>query len=144
MVIMSLLPVPIMFSNVLNEIAALLLIRGADFMSVFDRGQLDALAMLFIRLHSQGIVVASIFWGLWLFPFGMLVIRCGFIPRVLGLLMIIAGVAYLASSLTSVLLPQWAHQVGKFAMLLEIGEVPIILWLVIWGARERRVEAPAT
>jgi len=67
----ALVSVPIMFVNVLNEIAALVLVSGADFLSVFEKPQLDALAYLFLRLHGQGITVASIFWGLWLFPFGM-------------------------------------------------------------------------
>src|SRR5712692_55623 len=105
----ALVSVPIVFLNVLNEIAALVLVSGADFLSVFDKRQLDALAFLFLRLHNQGINVASIFWGLWLFPFGMLVIRSGFIPRVLGVLLMIAGSAYLVSSFTSVLLPRYAH-----------------------------------
>jgi hypothetical protein len=75
----ALVSVPIMFVNVLNEIAALVLVSGADFLSVFAKPQLDALAYLFFRLHDQGIFLASIFWGLWLFPFGMLVLRSGFI-----------------------------------------------------------------
>lgn len=57
----ALLSVPIMFVNVLNDIAALVLVSGADFLRVFDKNQLDALAYLFLRLHSQGIIVASIF-----------------------------------------------------------------------------------
>jgi hypothetical protein len=80
MVVLSLTPVPIVMFNVINEIAPLILLSGAGFLSVFDKSQLDALAFLFIRLHGQGIDIASIFWGLWLFPFGMLVIRSGFIP----------------------------------------------------------------
>src|SRR5712692_1264685 len=74
MVIFSLLSVPIMFLNVLNDIAALVLVSGADFLSVFEKHQLDALAYLFLRLHGHGLLVDSIFWGLWLFPFGILVI----------------------------------------------------------------------
>ncbi len=137
MVILSLTPVPIMFFNVLNEVAALILVRGADSLSVFTPAQLDALAFLFLRLHSQGITVASIFWGLWLFPFGILAIRSGFIPRIFGVLLFIAGVAYLVSAFTSLILPRYGHAVGQFAMILEIAEVPIILWLVIRGARVR-------
>src|SRR5712691_5587549 len=105
----ALVSVPIMFLNVLNEIAAAILVSGADFLSVFDKRQLDALAFLFLRLHGQGIMVAAIFWGLWLFPFGMLVIRSGFIPRVLGVLLLIAGSAYVVNSFTSLLLPRYAH-----------------------------------
>lgn len=140
----ALVSVPIMFLNVLNEIAALVLVSGADFLSVFDKRQLDALALLFIRLHGQGINVVSIFWGLWLFPFGMLVIRSRFIPRLLGVLMIIAGIGYLASAFTSILLPRYAHLVGQFAFVLELGEVPIIFWLLIWGARVQPSDAPAS
>jgi hypothetical protein len=138
----SLVSVPIMFLNVLNEFAALMLVRGASFLSAFDQPQRDALAFLFLRLHDEGISVVSIFWGLWLFPFGMLVIRSGFFPRVLGVLMIIAGVAYLASAFTSLLLPHYAHPVGQYAMILELGEIPIMLWLLIWGARVPPTAAP--
>jgi hypothetical protein len=140
----ALVSVPIVFVNVLNEIAALVLVSGAGFLSAFNKGQLDALAYLFLRLHSQGFIVASIFWGLWLFPFGILVIRSRFIPRVLGVLMMIAGSAYLASAFTSLLLPRYASLVGQFAMVLEIGEVPIIFWLLIWGARAQGVDAPVS
>jgi hypothetical protein len=139
----ALVSVPIVFVNVLNEIATLVLVKGADFLSVFEKPQLDALAYLFLRLHGQGIAVASIFWGLWLFPFGMLVIRSGFIPRVLGVLLMIAGVAYLASSFTTLILPQYAPLVSQVALPLEVAELPIIFWLVIWGARTRPTDAPA-
>ena len=126
-----------MFVNVLNEIAALVLVSGVDFLSVFEKPHLDALAYLFLRLHSQGIAVASIFWGLWLFPFGMLVIRSGFIPRAFGVLLMIAGVAYLASSFATLILPQYAPLVGQSALPLEVAELPIVFWLLIWGARTR-------
>lgn len=138
----GLVSVPIMFVNVLNEVAALILVSGANFLSVFERAQLDALAYLFVRLHGEGITVASIFWGLWLFPFGMLVIRSGFIPRVFGVLLMIAGVGYLASSFATLLLPQYAQLVAKVAFPLEVAEVPIIFWLLIWGARTRRTRPP--
>jgi hypothetical protein len=144
MVTLFLVSVPISLVNVLNEVAALVLVSGASFLSVFDKGQLDALAYLFLRLHSQGIFVAAIFWGLWLFPFGLLVIRSGFIPRVLGVLLMIAGFAYPISSLTSLLLPQYARVVNQFAMILEFGELPVIFWLLIWGAKAQAPEVPRT
>jgi hypothetical protein len=139
----ALVSVPIVFLNVLNEIAALILVSGADFLSVFDKHQLDALAYLFLRLHSQGIVVAAIFWGLWLFPFGILVIRSDFIPRFLGYLLFIAGFAYLADSFTVLLLPSYRHLVDQFAGILEIAEVPIIFWLLIWGAKDQPLDGEA-
>jgi hypothetical protein len=131
----ALVSVPIVFVNVLNEIAAMWLVSGADFLAVFNKKQLDALAFLFYRLHGQGLNVASVFWGLWLFPFGTLVIRSGFIPRLLGLLLILAGVGYVTSSFTTLLFPQFKGTVDSIAGILEFGEVPIIFWLLIWGAK---------
>lgn len=139
----ALVSVPIVFLNVLNEVAALILVSGAGFLSVFERPQLDALAYLFLRLHEQGIIVASAFWGLWLFPLGMLVIRSGFIPRVLGVLLMLAGSGYLASSFTTLVLPQFADPVGQVATFLHFGELPFLFWLLIWGMRLRPSAAPA-
>src|SRR5256885_8180058 len=87
------------FLNTLNNIAALILFRGADFLSVFDKAQLNALGYLFIRLHGQGIFMNELFWGLWLFPFGLLVFRSGFLPRFIGGLVFINFFCYLALGL---------------------------------------------
>jgi hypothetical protein len=135
MATLLLISIPISLLNLLNEIAALVLVSGASFLSAFEKGQLDALAYMFLRLHGQGFIVAQIFWGLWLFPFGILVIRSGFIPRFLGYLLFIAASGYLTSSFTSLLLPSYRHLVDQFAMVLEAGELPIIFWLLIWGAK---------
>ena len=135
--ILGLVPIPIVFLNVLNEIAAAILVSGASFLAVFEKPQLDALAMFFVRLHGQGIQVAAIFWGLWLFPFGLLVMRCDFIPKVLGILLMIAGLGYVLDSFTSLILPHYKGAVGEVAGILELGELPIILWLLIWGAKAR-------
>ena len=123
--------------------AALVLVSGADFLSVFEKPQLDALAYLFLRLHDQGITVASIFWGLWLFPFGILVIRSGFIPRLLGVLLWIAGVGYAASSFATLVLPRYAPLVSQVAFPLYFGELPIVFWLLIWGVKPRPTDALA-
>jgi hypothetical protein len=141
MVILGLVFVPIMCVNVLNEIAALTLLRGADFLSVFDKRQLEAMAMLFLDLHRYGYVVGWIF-GLWLFPFGVLVFKSGFLPRILGVLLIAACFGYLADSLTPLLLPGHADIVGRFASIaLTLGEPAIILWLLIRGAKDQPLPA---
>jgi hypothetical protein len=137
MVTLFVVSVPISFLNVLNDIAALILVRGANFLSVFDKGQLDALVYLFLRLHSQGLLVAQIFWGLWLFPFGILAIRSGFIPRAVGVLVMIAGSGYVFNSFTSLLLPRYANVAGQIGLALEFCELSV-LWLLIWGAKEQR------
>jgi hypothetical protein len=135
MAILGLIPIPIVLAVVLNEIAALMLASGPRFLAAFGKPQLDALAALFIGLHAQGLQVAAIFWGLWLFPLGSLVIRCGFIPKALGVSAMLAGVGYLIGSTTSLVIPQYASSLGGIAGVFEVGELPIILWLLIWGAR---------
>ena len=136
--ILGLIPIPIVFVNVLNEIAALTLVSGANFLAVLGKPSLDALAMLFIRLHGQGLHVAAIFWGLWLFPLGLLVMRCGFIPKALGALVMIGGFGYVLESCLALILPPYAGTLGDVAGILELGELPIIPWLLFWGAKAPR------
>ena len=136
MMILILVSIPVSLLSVANEIAALIVAGGANFLSAFDQAQLDGLAYLFMRLHSRESLIAEIFWGLWLFPFGILVIRSRFIPRVLGVLLIVAAFGYLAESITFLLLPAYGPAVDKFAMNLTLCELPIIFWLLIWGARD--------
>jgi hypothetical protein len=126
--------IPIAFLNELNAIAALLLVRGADFLSIFDKPQRDALAMLFLKLHGQGFGVAEIFWGLWLFPLGLLVYRSRFLPRFLGVWLVFAGVAWVILSLTGLLLPQYHDKVNTYSQPALVGEIAFMLWLLIKGA----------
>ena len=94
------------------------------------------------QTKRQANLVAEIFWGLWLFPFGILVIRSRFIPRFLGYLLFLAALGYLASSLTFLLLPAYGPVVDTFATKLTLCELPIILWLLIWGAKDQHYQAP--
>lgn len=137
MVILFAVSVPISFLNTVNSIAALMLVRGADFLSAIDQPQRDALAMLFLRLHNHGMVTAQVFWGLWLFPFGLLVYKSGFLPRILGVWLIINCFAYLADSLTSVLWPAYVHAVSQVTLAPKLGEVAMMLWLLIKGAKDQ-------
>ena len=135
MVILGLVSVPIGFLNVLNNAAALTLLNGADYLSVFRTDQLHSLAMLFLTLHGYGNTVAAIFWGLWLFPFGLLVFRSGFIPRILGVWLIINCFGYLAMSFTALLLPDYKAVVSLVTFPALLGELAIMLWLLIKGAK---------
>jgi Domain of unknown function (DUF4386) len=136
MVTLMLISIPISLVNVLNETAALTLAGGANFLSVFDKPQRDALAMLFLRVHFDGFMVAQIFWGLWLIPFGVLVYKSGFLPRILGLLLILACFGYLANSLVGLgVLP--SDVASRVVGQLTICELPIILWLVTVGAKDQ-------
>lgn len=143
MVTLFAISIPISCLNVLNEVAALVLLKGANFLSVFSRPQLDALALVFLRMHNYGFIVAQIFWGLWLLPFGVLVYRSGFIPRILGVWLIINGLAYPAISFTALLLPQYRDIVSRVTFPLLLGEAAIMLWLIVVGVRERGLAASA-
>ena len=128
MVIFLLLGVPIALLSKVNQFIALQLLSGADYLTVFTTEQLQALALLFLRLHDRAGTIAAIFWGLWLFPMGYLVFKSGFFPRILGILLMIACFGYVINSFSIFL----GHNVnvGIFAAL---GEVLFILWLLIKG-----------
>ena len=144
MVILVLIAVAVGFVNVLNNVAALTLFRGENFLAVFDKPQRDALGMLFLGLHRQGLQVAEIFWGLWLFPFGVLVMRSGFLPRILGVWLIVNCFPYLALSLTGLLFPQYQEMVYRIAFPVLFGELAIALWLLIRGIKVQPLAAAAS
>jgi Domain of unknown function (DUF4386) len=137
------LPSAIDFFNVLNDAAALILVRGADFLAVFDKPQRESLAMFFLRLHQQEIVAAEVLWGLWLFPLAVLTIRSGFLPRFLGYWLIINGFAYLALSFTGIFLPQYEQMLSNITFPAVLGEMAFMLWLVIKGAKPQPLAALA-
>ncbi len=138
----ALMVTPIYFLNTVNDAAALLLATGAEFLSVFDRTQLDALTLFFLRLHHHGVVVNEIFWGLWLVPFGLLAYRSGFLPRFLGGWLIVNGAAYVAVSATALLLPAREALLFNLALPALLGELAMMLWLLIKGVKVKAVPAP--
>jgi hypothetical protein len=137
MVILVVGSIPIGFLNELNSIAALVLVRGADFLSIFEKPQREALAMLFLNLHFDGIVVDEIFFGLWLVPLALLVYRSRFLPRFLGVWLVIDGLGWVILSLTGVLLPQYYDKVFTYCQPATFGEVALMLWLLIRGAKPK-------
>ncbi len=139
MVLMVIVGVAVALANLLNKFAPLVLLSGADYLAVFTKAQLDALAYGFLRFHGSGAAVSSAFWGLWLFPFGILVIRSGFFPRILGILLLIAGFAYITGSVISIVLPDYMHIISRVLMPLYFGEFPIIFWLLIKGAKVQHI-----
>ena len=135
MVALVLVSAAVGFFNTLNNIAAQILFRGADFLAVFDKPQRDALGMLFIRLHTQGIFIDEMFWGLWLFPFGLLVFRSGLLPRFIGVWLMINCFGYVALSVTSLFFPAYYEAAFRWAQPVLFGELVIMLWLLIKGAK---------
>lgn len=143
MVTFVLASVPVACVGVVNNIAALTLLHPPGYLSVFSKPQLDAMALFFVGLHGKTIMVNEIFWGLWLLPLGILIIRSRFIPRILGILLIINCFAYLAESMTGLLAPDYVDAVRRFTIYAELGELWIMLWLLIKGAKVENMKQPA-
>ena len=139
MLILILSSIPIAFLNEVNSMAALALARGEGYLAAFEKPQRDALTMLFVNLHSYGFDVIEIFWGLWLFPLGLLVYRSGFIPRIFGVLLMLNCVTFPVSSFMSLLLPQYERTVSRWMMPLGFGELAFMFWLLIMGAKPATV-----
>jgi len=143
MVAFALVSAAVAFLNALNSIAALILFRGADFLTVFDKPQRDALAYLFLRLHSQGQFIDQIFWGVWLFPYGLLVYRSGFLPRVLGIWLIIACFAWIALSLIAQFFPNYYGSAFNLLQPAFFAEFAMMLYFLIRGANVKALPAEA-
>lgn len=139
MLTLALVAIPIAFLNEVNSLAALAVLRGADFVALLDTAQRDLLARLFLSLRGGGFDIAGIFWGLWLFPLGILVYRSGFLPRFLGVLLMLGTLAYLANSFTSLVLPQYEVAVSRWMNPLQAVEIVFMLWLVVFGAKPKPV-----
>jgi hypothetical protein len=138
MVIFSLAAVPVAMLNELNNLAVLQLLSGADYLNVFTTEQLQALVYFFVRLHSQGFNIAQIFWGLWLFPMGYLVFKSGFLPRILGVLLMIGCLGYVIQSFAAFL----GYNVS-IIFYTSWGELLFLLWLLIKGVNVEQWEKRA-
>jgi hypothetical protein len=125
--------------NKLNQFAALEVLSGSDYLKTFSSEQLESLAYLFLRLHSRGSNIAYLFWGLWLFPLGWLVFKSGFLPRILGILLMMGCFAYLTDSFA-----RFLGYTVNIGMLAALGEVAFILWLLIKGVNAEQWEQRAS
>lgn len=129
--------------GVVSDAAALMVVRGGDFLSAFDKPQRDTLAVLFLKLRDEQNTAAEILWGVWLLPLALLVYRSRFLPRFLGVWLALGGFAYVMLSLTGELLPQYQQHVFEYAQPAFFGELALMLWLVIKGARPMNTTGPA-
>jgi hypothetical protein len=121
-----------------------MVVRGAGYLSVFDKPQRDAIAMLLLDLHDHQNTAAEILWGVWLLPLAVLVYRSRFLPRFLGVWLAINGFAYVMMSFTGELLPQYQDKVISLSTPARFGELALMLWLVIKGSKRQPLNAVAT
>lgn len=130
MVVLVIVAVTITCLNMLNQYAVLPLISGSDYLAVFDASQLQALVLYFLNLHKAGYIIAQVFFGLWLLPLGYLVFKSGFMPKIIGILLMVACFGYLIDVLTFFLVPGFEVVISEFTF---VGELLLMLWLLIKG-----------
>jgi hypothetical protein len=118
-------------------VASQLLLNGADYLKVFQTDQLQALAMLFLHLYKNGFMIAQIFYGAWLFPLGYLVFKSGFLPKILGIVLMVHCVTWLMTSLQFFLFPDFNAITYVSYPLGFIAEFGLTLWLLIMGAKDQ-------
>jgi hypothetical protein len=112
------------------------MIFKGEILTTFEPGQRQDLAMLFFKINDYATISLEMYWGLWLFPFGQLVYKSGFIPRILGIFLILNGIAYIIHFFTHLLLPDYQALVFQFATpVWTLGEISIMLWLLIKGVK---------
>lgn len=133
MVALVLVQIPAVFIMEALNITSLVIFKG-EILQTFELNQRQDLAILFLRINDYGTLTLEMFWELWLLPFGLLVYKSGFIPRIFGILLIIAGIAYVNGSFVALLFPSYSAFVNQPTLLLvAIGEISITLWLLIKG-----------
>lgn len=134
----ALVSVPISFVNLFNRLDTLSLLSGANYLQAFTTEQLNAHVMLSLDAYSNGMRISEIFWGLWLLPFGYLVFKSGFLPKVLGILLMMGCFGYLINFVGSALSAGFSDTViaGLVTLPAGLGEIGICLWLLIVGVRE--------
>lgn len=140
MAVLAIVSVPIALANLQNNLAVLSLISGESYLKVFTSEQLQAQVMFQLNQYNNGIHIVQIFWGLWLFPFGYLVYRSGFLPKFLGILLMLGCFSYLINFFGGTLVNNYSSLgFSSFIQLpASLGEIGICLWLLIMGAKETK------
>jgi len=134
LVALVIVQIPTVFFMEAFNITSLMIFKG-EILKTFELSQRQDLAMLFLKINDYVVLTLETFWGLWLFPLAILVYRSRFLPRFLGVWLLINGSALLVLSFTSLLFPQYKDIVFKIAFPAMLGEVAFMLWLLIKGAK---------
>ena len=139
-VLFTVIVAPISMLNELNNVAVLLLLKSPEYLTMFTAGQLQTLMSLFLNLHQYGIQIVGIFWGLWLLPMGYLVYKSNYIPKIIGIFLMITCLGYLIDFATFFLLPNFGVVISEYTWL---GEVMMVFWLLIKGVNVEQWEKRA-
>jgi Domain of unknown function (DUF4386) len=127
--------VAILCLNMLNQFAAILIVNHAtDYLKPFSSDQLQALSLLFLELHKYGYLIAGIFYGGWLLPLGFVVLKSGYFPKALGVLLMAATFGHWIGVVIELFLPSFKAVTLPAYAIASIAEVSFCLWLLIRGA----------
>lgn len=137
-VLFNLIQTAVLVANALNLLMPLFLLGNAEYLKVFEPNQLDTLTYLFLKLYDYGFGIGLIFFAFTCFVLGYLIFRSGYFPRILGVLMAIAGLSYLTNSFTLLLAPAYAGRIFPVLVLALIGELSLCLWLLVKGVNEQQ------
>jgi hypothetical protein len=122
--------------NLINYFFVLIIVGGAGFLSGFDAGQLNSLAMLFLEAHSFGFTIGIAFLVIHVFVLGYLIYKSGYFPKIIGILFIIAGLGYLIDSFFLLLIPSYTTTPIYIAIPIAIAELVFPVWLLIKGVNK--------
>jgi hypothetical protein len=142
MILLAVVSVPLSYAYLLDKFAVLTLIHKSNFLSVFEADQLHVRVLLHLHYYDNGILLASIFWGLWLFPFGYLVYNSGFLPKILGIFLMIGCFGYQIDFLGHYFMSDKYDAIGISNLVRlpgSLGELGICFWLLIMGVKEKRI-----
>lgn len=140
MVLLAVVSVPISFINMQHKLAVLSLVNGSVLNSGFSAIEVQSQVLFYLEQYNNGILIVSIFWGLWLFPFGYLVFKSGFLPKILGLMLMVGCIGYIINFLGEMLIPGYSKSSlpAYISIPSGVGEIGTCLWLLIVGVREKK------
>jgi hypothetical protein len=135
LVVLVIVQTPVFFISEALNFSALMVAKG-ELMKSFDTIQRQDFVLFFLRTSKYVIIILQIFWGLWLIPLGQLILKSGYLPRIIGILLILAGVCYVIEVMDYILLSEKLSLIThNFAILYSVTELSTVFWLLIKGVK---------
>ncbi|WP_420603265.1 DUF4386 domain-containing protein [Flagellimonas sp.] len=137
MVVLAVVSIPISFSNMTHKFDILSLISGAEYLNAYTPNQIQTQVMLALDSYNYGNLIAQTFWGLWLFPFGYLVFKSRFLPKLLGVFLMVGSIGYFLDFVGRIVCSDFGSLwiADYITIPASIGEIGTCLWLLIMGIK---------
>jgi hypothetical protein len=135
LVVLVIVQTPVFFISEALNFSALMVAKG-ELMKSFDTIQRQDFVLFFLRTSKYVIIILQIFWGLWLIPLGQLILKSGYLPRIIGILLILAGVCYVIEVMDYILLSEKLSFITDyFAIFYSVAELSTVFWLLVKGVK---------